>query len=245
MDFAFTPEMLASLLTLTALEIVLGIDNIIFLSIISSRLPKKQQPLARKLGLAIALGGRIVFLFSISVIMRMTEPVMTVFNMDFSWRDIILLAGGLFLIYKSTKEMHHSIEGDEDEGTKGKQLSFTSAIVQISILDIVFALDSMITAVGLSNHLWIMITANVIAMGIMLAASEPVSKFIEQHPTLKMLALSFLLMVGIALVADGTHVHIPRNYIYFSLAFSSAVEFLNILTVTRRKKKAGKKGHKA
>jgi predicted tellurium resistance membrane protein TerC len=240
MDQLFTGEALASLLTLTALEIVLGIDNIIFLSIISARLPKNRQHQARKIGLALALLGRITFLFSVTWIMKSQEPVFAWGGFEVSWRDIILFSGGLFLIYKATMEIHATIEGEEDEGHRAKNLSFATAITQIALLDVVFALDSMITAVGLSDFLAIMIAANVIAMFVMLFASEAVSGFIAKHPTLKMLALSFLLMVGVALVADGTHFHIPRNYIYFSLAFSTATEFLNIL-MHRKRKKRGKR----
>ncbi len=237
-----TPEIWASLLTLTALEIVLGIDNIIFLSIISQRLPKAQQALARKIGLAMALGGRIIFLFSLTWIMQMKEPIFTIQDFAVSWRDIILFAGGLFLIYKATVEIHASVEGlEEDEVRTRKTISFGSAIAQIAVLDVVFALDSMITAVGLSDVLWIMIAANVIAMIVMVFAAEGVSAFIAKYPTIKMLALSFLLMVGVALVADGLHFHIPRNYIYFSIAFSCATEFLNILTHKKKEKRHAKR----
>ncbi len=230
-------EIWASLLTLTALEIVLGIDNIIFLSIITQRLPKHQQPSARKIGLFLALAGRIGFLFSITWIMHLKDPIMSLGGFDLSWRDIILFSGGLFLIYKATIEIHATVEGLEEEGHKTKTISYASAITQIALLDVVFALDSMITAVGLSDHLFVMIIANVIAMLIMLFAAESVSAFIAKHPSLKMLALSFLLMVGVALVADGTHFHIPRNYIYFSLAFSCTTEFLNILAHRKQEKR--------
>lgn len=240
-DVLSSPEIWASLLTLTALEIVLGIDNIIFLSIISQRLPKHRQALARKLGLAMALGGRIIFLFSITWIMKLKDPVFGIGEFMVSWKDIILFAGGMFLIYKATMEIHSTVEGlEENEGNKPKTITFASAIAQIAVLDVIFALDSMITAVGLSDILWVMIVANVIAMFVMLFASEAVSAFIAKYQTIKMLALSFLLLVGVALVADGLHFHIPRNYIYFAIAFSCATEFLNILTLKKREKRQNK-----
>jgi predicted tellurium resistance membrane protein TerC len=240
-DQLLTGEAFASFLTLSALEIVLGIDNIIFLAIITSRLPKGQQNLARKIGLGLALLGRITFLTSVTWMMKAQDPVLDFGEYELSARDIILILGGLFLVYKSVVEIHSTVEGIEDHLKNVKNLSFMSAIIQIGILDVVFALDSMITAVGLSDFLTIMIAANVVAMIVMLVASEPVSDFIEEHPSLKMLALSFLLMVGVALVADGFHFHIPRNYIYFSLAFSSATEFLNIFAKKRQAKKRKKK----
>ena len=237
------PEVLFSLLTLTILEIVLGIDNIIFLAIVSSRLPQHQQKIARQIGLAMALLGRIVFLFSITWIIGLKEPVITIGDFALSWRDIILFAGGLFLIYKATIEIHAHVEGAEEEGHKAKKLSFSTAILQIAILDVVFALDSMITAVGLAQILWVMIAANVIAMAIMLLASEGVSAFINKHQTIKVLALSFLFLVGVVLVADAFHYHIPRSYIYFCIAFSIATEALNILTTKKQAKKKAKKSH--
>lgn len=239
------PEVLFSLLTLTILEIVLGIDNIIFLAIVSSRLPQHQQKLARQLGLAMALIGRIVFLFSMTWIIGLKEPVISLGDFALSWRDIILFAGGLFLIYKATIEIHAHVEGhDEDENHKAKKLSFSTAIAQIAVLDVVFALDSMITAVGLAQILWVMVAANVIAMIIMLLASESVSAFINKHQTIKVLALSFLFLVGVVLVADAFHYHIPRSYIYFCIAFSIATEALNIVTTKKQeKKKKVKKSH--
>lgn len=240
-DQLMSPEILVNLLTLTALEIVLGIDNVIFLSIISQRLPKNQQKLARKLGLAMALVGRIIFLLSITWVMQLKDPVFTFSGFEVSWRDIILFGGGLFLIYKATVEIHASVEGHEEADAGKKALSFGAALAQIAVLDVVFALDSMITAVGLSDVVWVMIAANVIAMVVMLFASEAVSAFIDKHPTIKMLALSFLLMVGVALVADGLHFHIPRNYLYFSIAFSCSVEFLNIITAKKKSKRKAQK----
>jgi predicted tellurium resistance membrane protein TerC len=236
-EMLMSPEIWASLLTLTALEVVLGIDNIIFLSIITARLPRHRQPAARKIGLSLALLGRIAFLSSITWVIALKDPVFALGAFAVSWRDIILFAGGMFLIYKATIEIHAYVEGLEDEEHQVEKISFPAAIAQIAVLDVVFALDSMITAVGLSDHLWIMITANVIAMILMVIAAAPIGEFINKHPTLKMLALSFLLMVGVALVADGLHFHIPRNYIYFSIAFSTATEFLNILAHKKREKR--------
>jgi predicted tellurium resistance membrane protein TerC len=241
------PEMLmdyqvwASLLTLTALEIVLGIDNLIFLSIVSGRLPLHQQAFARRLGLALALIGRIVLLFSLTWLIGLTEPIITILEFDLSWRDIVLLGGGVFLIVKGTMETHHMLEGT-DSGASVGTITLASAVVQIIILDVVFALDSIITAVGMAEHLWVMVTAVVIAMIIMLIAADPVGNFVNQHPTVKMLALSFLLLVGVALVADGLHFHIPRGYLYFAIAFSAGVEALNLLAASaRRKRQAAEK----
>ena len=238
MELLSDPHVWASLLTLTALEIVLGIDNLIFLSIVSGRLPEHQQRLARRIGLALALLGRIALLFSLTWIIGLTEPVLTILGFDLSWRDIVLMGGGLFLLVKGTMETHHMLEGHE-EGASVGTITFFSAVVQIIILDVVFALDSIITAVGLAEHLWIMVTAVVIAMIIMLAAAGPVGDFVNRHPTVKMLALSFLLLVGVALIADGLHFHIPRGYLYFAIAFSAAVEGLNLwATSARRKRRA-------
>ena len=238
MELLSDPHVWASLLTLTALEIVLGIDNLIFLSIVSGRLPEHQQRLARRIGLALALLGRIALLFSLTWIIGLTEPVLTILGFDLSWRDIVLMGGGLFLLVKGTMETHHMLEGHE-EGASVGTITFFSAVVQIIILDVVFALNSIITAVGLAEHLWIMVTAVVIAMIIMLAAAGPVGDFVNRHPTVKMLALSFLLLVGVALIADGLHFHIPRGYLYFAIAFSAAVEGLNLwATSARRKRRA-------
>lgn len=230
------PNAWASLLTLTALEIVLGIDNIIFLSIVSSRLPEAQQPTARRIGLALALLMRIGLLMSIAWIIGLTQPVFSMFGLDISWRDIVLAGGGLFLIVKGTMEIHHMTEAAGEE--EGRVVtSFASAIIQIVLLDIVFSLDSVITAVGMADDLPVMIAAVVIAMIVMLVASEPVSAFVNRHPTVKMLALSFLLLVGMALIADGLHYHIPRGYIYVAIAFSIGVEVLNLMASNARKKR--------
>ena len=226
----------ASLLTLTALEIVLGIDNLIFLSIVSGRLPKHQQPAARRIGLALALLGRVALLFSLTWIIGLTAPILTLLGFDLSWRDLVLIGGGAFLIVKGTMETHHMLEGHEEEAAIGT-VTFASAVVQILVLDVVFALDSIITAVGMAEHLWVMITAVTIAMAVMLVAADPVGDFVNAHPTVKMLALSFLLLVGVALIADGLHFHIPRGYLYFAIAFSAGVETLNLLVAKARKRR--------
>ncbi len=235
LDLLADPQVWMSLLTLTALEIVLGIDNLIFLSIVSGRLPLHQQRAARQIGLALALLGRLALLFSLTWIIGLTEPVLSIMGLDVSWRDIVLLVGGLFLIVKGTMETHHMLEGHEQEAGVGT-LTFGVAVAQIILLDIVFALDSIITAVGMTDLLPVMIIAVVIAMIIMLVAANPVGDFVNNHPTVKMLALTFLLLVGMALVADGLHFHIPRGYLYFAIAFSAAVEALNLLAARARKK---------
>jgi predicted tellurium resistance membrane protein TerC len=234
------PDAWASLLTLTALEIVLGIDNVIFLSIVSQRLPPEQARLARRLGLTLALVGRIVLLFSLTWIIGLVEPVLVVLGHEVSWRDIVLILGGAFLVAKATTEVHHSIEGDEHVTPRTGRSLFVTVIIQILLLDIVFSLDSVLTAVGMSEHIEIMITAVVIAMGVMLFAAEPLSAFVNKHPTVKMLALSFLLLIGVALVADGLHFHIPRGYLYAAIAFSVLVESLNLWASARRKAKREK-----
>ena len=229
------PHAWASLLTLTALEIVLGIDNIIFISIVSARLPESSRATARRIGLAGALVMRIALLASLTWIIGLTYPVITVLEFELSWRDLILLVGGLFLLAKGTWEIHHSVEGQEEAATAA-HAGFGMVIFQIMLLDLVFSLDSVITAVGMSQHLEIMITAVVISMIIMLLAANPVGEFIHRHPTAKMLALSFLLLVGVALIADGLHFHIPRGYLYFAIAFSILVESLNLLATRKRRR---------
>jgi len=230
------PHAWASLATLTALEIVLGIDNIIFLSIVSSRLPPAQQPTARRIGLALALLGRLVLLFSLTWLIGLTQPFIEILGFDLSWRDIVLVAGGAFLLAKGTIETHHMLEGEHGEGVAGTA-SFAAVIAQIIMLDLVFSLDSVITAVGMAQHLEIMVAAIVIAMIIMLVAAEPTAAFVNAHPTVKMLALSFLLLVGVALIADGMHFHIPRGYLYFAIAFSAGVEALNLWAASARKRR--------
>jgi predicted tellurium resistance membrane protein TerC len=237
LDLLVDPQAWASLLTLTALEIVLGIDNVIFLSIVSSRLPAHQQASARRIGLGLALIMRIGLLMSIAWIIGLTQPAFTILGHTVAWRDLVLGGGGLFLIIKGTSEMHAITEG-HDETTGGRATSgFAMAIVQIVLLDIVFSLDSVITAVGMAQHLSIMIIAIVIAIIIMLVASGPVSDFVNKHPTVKMLALAFLLLIGLALVADGLHFHIPRGYLYFAIAFSALVEGLNLVASRARRRR--------
>lgn len=240
MEIFANPETWISLITLTVLEIVLGIDNIIFISILADKLPKEQQARGRSVGLAMALITRILLLLSISWVMRLTAPLFNlsgVFNItDAEWveklaisgRDLILLIGGLFLIYKSTHEIHGKLEGEEEGGANVKPKSFVATIIQIMILDIVFSLDSVITAVGMADHVEVMIAAVVIAVGIMMWASGGVARFVNKHPTVKMLALSFLLLIGVSLLAESLEQHIPKGYIYFAMAFSVLVEMLNL-----------------
>ncbi|HEV2560896.1 MAG TPA: TerC family protein [Rhizomicrobium sp.] len=234
------PHAWASLATLTALEIVLGIDNIIFLSIAAGRLPQARRPAARRTGLALALGMRIALLASLAWIISLQQPVVTLFGIDLSWRDLIFAAGGLFLLTKGTREIHGLVEGEEEPG-HGAGASFVGVIVQIAMFDLVFSIDSVVTAVGMAEHLSIMIAAVVIAMFVMLLASGPVSDFVHRHPTVKMLALSFLLLIGTALIADAAHFHIPRGYLYFAVAFSGLVEGLNQFAARNREKKKAKK----
>lgn len=230
MDFMWIndPSAWIALLTLTVLEIVLGIDNIIFISILSGKLPESQQARARTIGLMLAMLTRILLLFSIAWIVRLTAPIVTIFTQEVSGRDLILLAGGLFLLYKATTEIHHKLEGEEESSQVKVAPSFMSVITQIMILDIVFSLDSVITAVGMAEDLAVMVIAVVVAVGIMLFAAGPISSFVERHPTVKMLALSFLLLIGVTLVAESLHFHIPKGYIYFAMSFSVMVEMLNL-----------------
>jgi predicted tellurium resistance membrane protein TerC len=232
----FTTANLLALLTLTVMEIVLGIDNIIFISILASRLPKEQQARARQVGLGAALVMRILLLLSISWIANLTEPLFSVLSFDISGRDLILLLGGLFLIYKATHEIHAKLEGEEAHDGSQATVTFGAVIVQIMLLDIVFSLDSVITAVGMADSLWVMITAVVISIGIMLFAAGPISDFVNKHPTVKMLALSFLLLIGFTLVVEGLHFHIPKGYIYFAMGFSILVEMLNLRLASKSKK---------
>lgn len=236
-----TPEQLIGLLTLTALEIVLGIDNLIFIAIVASRLPEAQQAGARRLGLIGALVTRLALLAAISWIMSLTRPVIEALGWSFSWRDLILIAGGLFLVYKGTAEIHARLEGEQDRDgiPKGGHPGFATTIVQIMILDIVFSIDSVITAVGMASELWVMMTAVVIAVAIMLLASDSVAKFVNKHPTVKMLALSFLLLIGMTLIAEGFGAHVSKGYIYAAIGFSIAVETLNQLAGRRRGAEGG------
>jgi predicted tellurium resistance membrane protein TerC len=234
-----SPEAWAALLTLTALEIVLGIDNVIFLSVIVSRIPQAQAKRARQIGLALALVFRILLLSLLVWLIGLTEAVLTVKGMAFSWRDIILIGGGLFLIGKATHEIHTEVEAREEESDAAPKASaFFWVIIQIIVIDMVFSLDSIITAIGMAQDLAIMIAAVVIACVIMYVSSGPVAKFVSEHPTTKMLALAFLVLIGVALVADGFQFHIPRSYIYFAIAFSAAVEFFNVLAKRNRRRAA-------
>jgi predicted tellurium resistance membrane protein TerC len=226
-DLLSDPQAWASLLTLTLLEVVLGIDNVIFLSIVSGRLPPAQQPRARVIGLGLAAGMRILLLFSISWIIGLTQPIFSVFEQQVSWRDIVLIVGGLFLLVKGTMEIHHMAEAAEED-VRAAPASFAGVIAQIVMLDIVFSLDSVITAVGMSQHLPVMVTAVLISVAVMLLAAKPIGDFINRHPTVKMLALSFLVLIGVSLLAEGFDQHISKGYIYFAMAFAVLVEMLNL-----------------
>jgi predicted tellurium resistance membrane protein TerC len=229
MDWITSPEAWLALVTLTVLEIVLGIDNIIFISILAGKLPAAVQGRARTLGLGLAMGMRIALLLSIAWIMRLTQPLFTVWRQEISGRDLILLLGGLFLIWKATREIHERLEGESEEHTEGRRAAtFSGVLIQIALLDIVFSLDSVITAVGMAKDIGVMIAAIVIAVGFMMFAAGPVSAFVERHPTVKMLALSFLLLIGVTLIAESFEQHIPKGYIYFAMAFSVFVEMLNL-----------------
>lgn len=228
MDWITDPQAWIALGTLTALEVVLGIDNVVFISILAGRLPENQQAKARSIGLGLALAGRVLLLLSISWIMGLQESLFGLFGHDFSGRDLILIGGGLFLLAKATHEIHAKLEGEQAQGGSKEGVSFTAVIVQILILDLVFSLDSVITAVGMADHLGVMITAVVVAIVIMIVSAARVSEFIHRHPTVKVLALSFLLLVGMALVAEGFEVHIPRGYVYFAMGFSLFVELINL-----------------
>jgi len=230
------PGIWASLITLMALEIVLGIDNLVFISILASRLPLHQQSRARKVGLAMALITRLMLLAALAWIVTLTQPFLHVGKFALSWRDVILVVGGLFLLYKATHEIGNEVEGSaEDKGPARGGTTFMAVVTQIAIIDIIFSLDSVITAVGMADHLWVMVVAVVAAVILMLVAADPLSNFIQAHPTVKMLALSFLLLIGMVLIADGLHFHIPKGYIYFALGFSIAVEGLNQWVRRRRR----------
>ena len=228
MDWLTNPEAWVALATLTVLEVVLGVDNVIFISILSGKLPPAQQQRARRWGLFAAMFMRIALLFSLAWISRLTTPLFSVFTWELSGRDLILLVGGLFLLGKATYEIHDKLEGEGEHGAARVAASFVSVIVQIMLLDIVFSLDSVITAVGMAEHLWVMVTAVVLAVAIMMVSAEAVSDFVHRHPTVKMLALSFLLLIGLSLVAEGLGHHIPKGYIYFAMGFSVFVEMINL-----------------
>lgn len=244
MDLLSDPNVWASFIALSALEIVLGIDNVIFLSLITEKLSPAEAKRARQVGLALALVFRILLLLTISWVIGLTQPLFEIFGQGFSIRDLILIAGGLFLIVKSTQEVHGEIEGSgEDEGGGIKPVAaagFAAIIAQIVVIDMIFSIDSIITAVGMVDIVEVMIAAVILAIGIMYVAAEPVAGFIERHPTTKMLALTFLMLVGVALVADGFHFHIPRSYIYSAMAFAALTEIFNIMAVRRRRLKRGK-----
>ncbi|MEK7737046.1 MAG: TerC family protein [Pseudomonadota bacterium] len=227
-EWLASPEAWIALGTLTALEIVLGIDNIIFISILVGRLPQNQRAYARRMGLGLAMIARLGLLFSISWVMGLTEPWLTVFNQGISGRDLVLIGGGLFLLAKATHEIHNSLEGIEEQGKVMVAASLGMVLTQIAILDIVFSLDSVITAVGLVEHVSIMAIAIILAVVVMLMAAKSIGDFVDAHPTIKILALSFLLLVGVTLMVEGFEVHVPKGYIYFAMAFSVAVEMLNI-----------------
>ncbi len=236
------PEIWLSLVTLSALEIVLGIDNLVFIAILTGRLPAHQRALGRRVGLALALITRLMLLATLAWIVGLVEPVFTVAGKAFSWRDMILIGGGLFLLWKATVEIHEMVEKEEDEpdspqGAAG--VTFRGVVLQIAVIDIIFSLDSVITAVGMADQLWVMVTAVVIAMIIMIIAANPLAEFVSTHPTVKMLALAFLLLIGVILIADGLGLHVPKGYIYFALAFSVAVETLNHFVRRRRKRLKG------
>jgi predicted tellurium resistance membrane protein TerC len=239
MELLTSPEAWAALLTLTALEIVLGIDNVIFLSVIVSRIPPRQAKRARQIGLLLALVFRILLLSLLVWLIGLTEPIITVKHVDLSWRDVILIGGGLFLIAKATHEIHGEVEAREagDDGAPGAS-AFFWVIVQIIVIDLVFSLDSIITAIGMAQDLEIMVAAVIIACVVMYISSGPVARFVAEHPTTKMLALAFLVLIGVALVADGFKFHIPRGYIYFAIAFAAAVEAFNVLARRNRRKPA-------
>lgn len=228
------PQLWASLMTLTALEIVLGIDNLVFIAVLAGRLPAERQHRARQIGLALALLSRLALLASIAWMIGLTEPVFAIFSHAVSWRDLVLIGGGFFLVYKGTSEIHHRMEGDGAPASKpGAWGGFAGVVLQIVLLDLVFSLDSVITAVGMANSFSIMATAIVIAVLLMLAAARPLTDFVARHPTVKMLALSFLLLIGMTLIADGAGFHVPKGYIYAAIGFSLAVEALNQIAARR------------
>lgn len=229
MEWLWDISIWSSLLTLTVLEIVLGIDNIVFITLLVGKVPAKQRTFARQFGLLAAMGTRIVLLMSVAWLAQLVAPLFEVVGHPVSGRDLVLLLGGLFLIYKAVVEIHNSLEGGEEgHGPKHLASRLPLVIAQIAIIDIVFSLDSVITAVGLADHLWVMIAAIVIAIGVMMVAAKPIGAFVEEHPTVKMLALSFLVLVGVALVAEGTGHEMPKGYLYFAMAFSFLVEMLNL-----------------
>ncbi len=237
MEWLSDPQIWASLLTLTALEIVLGVDNLVFIAILAGRLPAESRHRARQTGLALALATRLALLASIAWMIGLTRPLFELLGRPVSWRDVILVAGGLFLLYKATSEIHQRLEGDASAAVAASgSARFIAVVVQIMLLDVVFSLDSVITAVGMASELWVMMTAIVLAVAIMVISSKPLSEFVERHPTVKMLALSFLVLIGATLIADGTGFHFPKGYIYAAIAFSIGVEALNQLAARRARR---------
>src|SRR5260221_910689 len=226
-DWITQPSVWLSLATLTALEIVLGIDNLVFVAILTERVAAERRTLARKVGLALALGTRLVLLAMLAWIVTLTAPLFTVAGLALSWRDLILIAGGVFLLVKATHEIHNEVESEREGEKPAAMATFGAVVTQIAFIDIIFSLDSVITAVGMADHLWVMVTAVMIAMALMITAANPLSEFVSRQPTVKMLPVSFLLLIGTVLIADGLHFHIPQGYLYFSLAFSIGVQALN------------------
>ncbi len=241
MDWLIDPQIWASLFTLTVLEIVLGIDNLVFLAILAGRLPPESQSRARQVGLGLALFARLALLASIVWIIGLTRPLFVLFDHPVSWRDMILIAAGFFLLYKGTSEIHQRLEGDGEEQAGGGRARFGVVVAQIVLLDVVFSFDSVLTAVGIADHLWVMAVAIIIAILIMLRASEPLAAFVERHPTVKMLALSFLLLIGMTLIADGSGFYVPKGYIYAAIGFSIGVEALNQMAGHRREARGARR----
>ena len=240
MDWISTPEAWIALATLTVLEIVLGIDNIIFITILADRLPEERQGRARRIGLALAMGTRILLLLSLAAIMGLTRPLFELLDQGFSGRDLIMISGGLFLLWKATHEIHDKLEGEgEGMGEAGVVVTFAGVITQIALLDVVFSLDSVITAVGMADDLPVMVIAVVLAVAVMMVSADTIGDFVGRHPTLKILALSFLLLIGMALIADGMGLHIPKGYIYFAMGFSIFVEVLNLRFRASRRRPGG------
>jgi predicted tellurium resistance membrane protein TerC len=235
MEWLANPDIWASFVTLAVLEIVLGVDNLVFIALLASRLPKGQRARARSLGLSLALGTRLALLWSIVWLVHLTDPIFAVAGHDYSWRDLILIGGGGFLLFKGTREIHLRVDGVEEDDPRGPEApGFAGTVSQIILLDIVFSLDSVITAVGIAEEIWVMVAAIIVAMAVMLAASGPLATFIERHASVKMLALSFLLLIGMVLVADGFGFHVPRGYVYAAMGFSILVESLNLIAARRR-----------
>jgi len=236
MEWLTSPEIWAAFFTLLALEVVLNIDNVIFLSIITAKLPPAQRPRARRIGILLALVFRIAFLSALTWLIGLTKPLFELFGQEVSWRDIILFAGGLFLLWKGTTEIHAETEDKEHDGRAATKAAFGAVIVQIVLIDLVFSLDSILTAIGMTNNLPVMIAAVIVSLVIMLAAANPIADFVNRHPSVKMLALAFLLLIGVALVADSLHFDIPRGYLYFAVAFSAMVEALNLFASRKKKR---------